>query len=99
MRVTSMWRGVTLGLLLAAGAAPGFAQWDWNQAYGNGGNTSFVNVQTSIGVAPRWSLKLAGTVDHGGPALGPDGTIYFGTTNGIFHGVWRDGSLRCTVSF
>jgi outer membrane protein assembly factor BamB len=63
------------------------------------GNTSFVDVKTSIGVVPRWSLQLEGTVEWGGPALGADGTIYLGTSNGRFHAVWPDGSLRCSVGF
>lgn len=101
MRDSLKWgRAFGLSCLLAALATqPSFAQWDWNQAYGNLGNTSFVNVQTSIGVVPRWELKLDGTVEWGGPALGPDGTIYLGTSNGLFYGVWRDGTIRCSAGF
>lgn len=85
-------------MLLAA--LPGLAQQDWNQAYGSIGNNGFVEVETHIGVSPRWSVELEGPVEWGGPALdSKSGTIYLGTTNGVFSGFWRDGTLRCSVSF
>lgn len=89
-----------LGLLLVAMlllAAPGFAQTDWNQAYGNIGNTSFVVVDTNIGVTPLWSVDLGGSVAWGGPAIGAGGTIYVGTTNGFLAGYQPDSSLRCSI--
>lgn len=96
------WKSLAAcGLLGAAllAPAPGQAQFDWNQAYGNLGNTSFVNVQTQIGVSPLWSFRLDGPVEWGGPALGPDGTIYLGTTNGRLQAIRPDGTPRCTAAF
>lgn len=93
-------RGLALGLYgLTLAAIPAHSQGNWNQAYGNIGNTSFVNIQTSIGTRPRWSFDLHAPVEWSGPAVGPDGTVYVGTAIGTFYGVRSDGTGRCAWSF
>jgi hypothetical protein len=75
------WRRLLPAVALLT-AVPGLAQGDWNQAYGDIGNSSFVNVATDIGVRPLWSVQLNGPVAWGGPAIGRGETVYLGTTNG-----------------
>ena len=91
------WRLMSAALLLAA--VPGLAQGDWNQAYGDIGNSSSVSIATDIGVRPLWSVQLNGPVAWSGPAIGRGETVYVGTTNGIFNAFWPDGKFRCAVFF
>lgn len=99
IRRTTMVRGAALGLLLLAlAAAPGAAQ-PWNQAYGNGNNTSFRTVQSAMSLAPAWRFPLAGLASWAGPAVAADGTVWVGTTNGVLHAVNPNGTQRCSLSF
>lgn len=91
------WRLLSAALMLAA--VPGLAQGDWNQAYGDIGNSSSVSIATDIGVRPLWSVQLNGPVAWSGPAIGRGETVYVGTTNGIFNAFWPDGKFRCAVFF
>ena len=54
----------------------------WNQFGGNPAGSSFRFVNSLEARELRWGAELPGPTDNGSPVLGPDGTIYIGTSNG-----------------
>jgi hypothetical protein len=69
----------------------------WNQLGGNPGGSGFRAVNTPAAVAPAWRVALPGAPGTSSPAIGPDGTIYVGTTNGHLVAVDPGGSLKWSV--
>jgi outer membrane protein assembly factor BamB len=54
----------------------------WNQFGGNRAGSGYRLVNTTSASAPGWAANLPGPTGTSSPVLGPDGTIYIGTTNG-----------------
>jgi hypothetical protein len=69
----------------------------WNQFGGNPGGSGFRAVNTPAAVAPTWRVNLPGAPGTSSPVIGPDGTIYVGTTNGRLVAVEPGGSLKWSV--
>jgi outer membrane protein assembly factor BamB len=54
----------------------------WNQFGANAAGSGYRLVNTTSASAPGWAANLPGPTGTSSPVLGPDGTIYIGTTNG-----------------
>jgi hypothetical protein len=84
LRQEQVSRAIFSGLLLVSMAACSKSQSSESRAGGDG---------------PLWNVPME-PVSYGGPAIGPDGTIYVGTsehplqTPGVFLAVRADGSLK-----
>lgn len=66
----------------------------WNQFAGNAAGSGFRLVNSTRASALRWESSPAHPIS-GSPVLGPDGTIYIGTTNGQLVAVDPDhGSIK-----
>ena len=67
----------------------------WAHVYANAANTCFANVATQPAVRDEWRVSGLGHFAPGsGPVIGPDGTVYVGTTDGWLLAFDPDGGLR-----
>jgi len=74
---------------LVAGVLPASAQWRY--AHSNAANSGFARVDTLPALSPN--VYLAGPVAPGAnPVIGPDGTVYLGTIDGVLHAYHPNGS-------
>jgi outer membrane protein assembly factor BamB len=53
----------------------------WNQFGANPAGSGYRLVDTTAAAAPGWAADLPGPTGTSSPVLGPDGTIYIGTSN------------------
>jgi hypothetical protein len=65
----------------------------WEHPYGDSSNTGFTAVLTKPAGAGSLSVpELGAFADGAGPVIGPDGSVYLGTTNGKVIALHADGS-------
>lgn len=78
--------------LLATGPAALAAT--WSHARGNAAGTGFANVTTQAATRPERTVPEIGTYAPGsGPVIGPDGTVYLGSLQGVLRAFRPDGTL------
>jgi outer membrane protein assembly factor BamB len=65
----------------------------WSQFHANGSNQGFILVNSGIARQPKWSVPI-GKVAYSSPALGANGDVYVGTTDGELVAVGSNGNLR-----
>lgn len=65
----------------------------WAQFHTNGPNQGFILVNSGVALEPKWSVSI-GPVAYSSPAIGADGTIYVGTTEGELVAVNSSGTIR-----
>ncbi|HYO80456.1 MAG TPA: hypothetical protein VES20_03575, partial [Bryobacteraceae bacterium] len=71
------------------------AQTQWRFPRADNGNTGFARINTRP--ADNYTVHWAGTVAPGAnPVIGPDGTVYLGTADGILRSYRPDGTASWT---
>jgi outer membrane protein assembly factor BamB len=69
----------------------------WNQFGGNPAGSGF-RLVNSAGLTSAWHTVLPGPVGISSPVLGPDGTVYIGTTGGQLVAIGARGVVKWTVT-
>jgi hypothetical protein len=78
---------------IVIGASTATAQWQYPHA--NAVNSGFAKVDTLPANSPR-SVALGFVGPGANPVIGPDGTVYIGTLDGVLHAYHPDGSTYWT---
>jgi outer membrane protein assembly factor BamB len=70
----------------------------WKQFHADGPSQGFTGVRSEPALQPKWSVEI-GPVSYSSPAVGDNGTIYVGTTDGRLVAVSPDGVVLWTETF
>jgi hypothetical protein len=92
-RLESCWSCAATVIICAGflSAPAGAATWD--HAHGDAANSGFADVATDAAQQPLATQRGMGSFASGvGPVIGPDGTVYLGSEQGVLWALHADGS-------